>query len=140
MQPVKVVQHETGAESGRAPLVHVVIDPLRFLPEFVARLIQPPVVLKIMHAYLEAVARQLLTQLARNAIVPFRDEVEGRPEAVLHLHFHQLPALVQPDLAFDIVRQDEREFFPLGPARPIFRRLFRARHNRPGIGHAMAQA
>ena len=42
---------------------------------------------------------------------------------MLPLKLHQLTAFIQTALAFNVMRENQREFFPLRPARPAVRFL-----------------
>ena len=92
MQPIQVMQHEARPESGRAPFIDIVVDMSGLTGELAARCKEMTIVLEIVHAYFKSVAGKLFSQLTRNSIVAFRNEVEGRTYAKLHFQLHELPA------------------------------------------------
>ena len=85
------------------------------------RVIEPPIVVEVMHSHLEVVSRQFFTQLAGNRIIAFGNKVKRRMEAKSILQFHQSPAFGQSSGTLDIVGEHEREFFALRPAAPTGR-------------------
>jgi hypothetical protein len=78
--------------------------------------------------------------LGWNPVTSFGDKIKGGAESKIQFHFYQGPAFLEPCLAFDIVRQDDGEFFAFRPAWPIFRWPLRSRHNRPDFPNTLAQA
>jgi hypothetical protein len=82
------------------------IDPCRLGEEVPVGLKEPPIVAKVVNAYLEAMFDQLLPQFRRNSILAFGDEIEGRPKAEVLLNVHELLAAAESELPFNIVRQD----------------------------------
>ena len=81
MEPIQIVQHESGTESDRSPFVEVMVDMGRFATEFTPRREKMAVVVKIVHPNFESVFDQLISKVARNAVTSFRHEVEGRAQS-----------------------------------------------------------
>ncbi|SPE59343.1 hypothetical protein SBV1_3130016 [Verrucomicrobia bacterium] len=133
MQPVQVVQHEPGAEAGRSPILEVAVDAGGFFAEAVAALVELAVVAQVVDADFEAVARELGAQFRRNDVLAFRNEVEGGAEAEAFFQLHELAASGEAHGAFDVVRDDEREAFAAGPARPVGRGRLRPGQDRPDV-------
>src|ERR1700730_10570243 len=91
VQPIQLMQHEARPESGRAPLIDIMVDMRGLTSELTARCKKVTIVLEIVHAYFKSVAGKLFSQLTWNTIVTFRNEVEGRTYAQLHFQLHEVP-------------------------------------------------
>src|SRR5467141_4164386 len=114
MQPFKVMEHESRAESDRIPLFQVMIDPFSASLEDFPGAVKFAIVLQIMHANLESVRVQMIAQFLRCGVIAFGNEIEGGAKAQARIKFHELPAAVESPFAFHIMRENEREALPFG--------------------------
>src|SRR5947209_1493458 len=133
MEPIQPAQHKSRAKAGGVPLFEIPVDYTRMAAELAPRPLEKlSVVEQVMHPYFEAFANQVIAELGRNVIAALGNEIEGRLEPETDFEFHQLPGLEQPCGALDIVGENQRELFGLGPPGPAFWGMLRAGQHRPG--------
>jgi hypothetical protein len=140
MQPLEVMQHERGAESGCIPFVDVAVNPARAFGEMFSRTIEFGIVVQILDADFKSAFRQPCAEIGRNDVPAFWNEIERRAKAVFHFELGELFHPIHTRCAFDIVRQDQAELFIFRPAGPVARFSRRARFNRPDVARALQNA
>ena len=131
VQPFEVVVHEARAETGRLPFAQVAVDARGVASEFLARPVELAVVMQIVDADFKTIFRQERAELGRDAIVALRHKVERGTKTARHLQLSQSATAFKTACALNIVGEDEREFFPVGPAAPAGGRFFRTGLDRP---------
>ena len=94
VQPVEVVQHESGAKTCSVPVMQITINPKCFGGELAAGVKEPAIVLQIVHSHFEASFDQLGPQFCRVGIAPLRNKIEGRSKAQVLFQLHQFLALL----------------------------------------------
>src|SRR5947207_9843568 len=88
VQPVKLVQHETGSKADCIPLFQMAVYPPGVRLEVPPRPVEFSIVLQVMDADFEAVSDKIGAQITGSCILAFRDKVEGSTKAHPGLPFH----------------------------------------------------
>ena len=119
MQTIPIMQHEAGTETARTPIVEVVIYAAGIRRKLIGPPIKFTIVAQIVNADLKAIALKFFAQFTTDTIFTFGDKIEGGAEAKALFQLQQICHLVHAELAFDVMRENEREFFAIRPARPV---------------------
>src|ERR1039457_4386352 len=144
VQPRQLVLHQRRAKSAGIPLPEILIDPRRFPCEFGLGVIEFSIVVQTVYSDFESAPPQHAPQGFRDAVFPFRDEVERRSKTIVQFQVYQPLNPAKSSAALDIVGQDDREALALRPARPSRRSgagfLVDGPHTGislpPGLGHS----
>ena len=133
VRPIEIVVHKSRAEAARTPFLDVLIDSDGLTGKFGACPIKLPIMVKIMDPNFKSVAGEFIPEFTGNEVIAFGNKIKRSTKAKLLVNLHQLATLRQALLAFNIMRQDEREFLALGPARPTLRSMPSGWMDRPRI-------
>jgi hypothetical protein len=119
MQPLQIVVHKTGAETYGIPIMQIAVDFVRTFMELPARSVELSVMMEVVNTDFEAATDQFSPQSGWNRILSFGNEVEGGSEAEGFFEIGQFKATVEAAGAFDVVGEDDGEFFAIRPSWPI---------------------
>src|SRR4029077_1610628 len=138
VQPIEITQHESRSESRRASFARIIVDSHGAALELATREKETAIVFKIVYPNLESTSGEFLPQFSWNPVASFRDKIKGGAESKIQFQLHQGAAPVQARFALDVVRQNQRKFFALRPAWPVFRWMLRSRHDGPDVSDLLA--
>jgi hypothetical protein len=133
MQPFEIVQHEAGTEADGVPFLEVTVNLLGVLPECRTRPVEFAIVMEVVNAHLEPEVRDQMSEVRRDGVGAFGDEVEGGVEAEALFEFHQGLYASQTFGAFDVMGEDDGKLFAIGPTGPAGRRLLGALFDGPKV-------
>src|ERR1041385_8691109 len=85
--------------------------------------------MKIVNANFKAVPDQFVSKFFGDAVFAFGNKIERRTKSQLSFQPHQVSGARDTQFAFNIVRENDRELFAFGPARPA------RRGSSHGFGH-----
>ena len=124
VEPIEVLQHETGPESVGIPLLQMLIDAHRLPFKSGEGGKKMPIVPEIVNSDFKPIGGEFPPQFRGHPVRSFGNKIEGTPETERLLSPHQFRAFPQAGRSFDIVGQHQTEFFTVRPPGPSFRRPF----------------